>query len=735
MNVSFNKSLFLTNGLWIYLCLVPYWVQAQSDIRIKVGRIIDQATGRGLPNVRVLVRIPKTESGIKTKQPFRTRTDQDGFYRIPIEAKFPDSEITIENIEGYEPIGPENAIKEIAVRQVTSRSRNYELIVEGKNNQKIRKAYFIFNRNSFPFEPSGKFSFRTEAQILDLMPLEIEVQGVGKASGKFTVYKKGIGKDGKWLYWTRDQGEIKQTIKFKLPITESLQRYRVKNIRGEILKNYPIVLRHNGKKIYTNQEGYFSIQMKLDKSDIGNPRDEVDQVDGLNIQMHTTLATYKEKKIDSVKLNKGLKNFERGTKALKEERDSLLSELSAMKYETKISNHKIDYFEKKIQSFERKYLELINRFKKEVLAGLASNDPNMTIKDTIVNLDQFHEYLDYYKKAKSTQDRVRQAQVYTIVSVIVGLLAIVGLLFWSRRRNKQKNKVLKAQKALLESQKTELEQKKGQLEQQATTLEDQNTRLEKQTNRLENQKKQLERQADLIKVLLSEVKHRGGNDLIAIWSMLSNINLSINDAIVKKRLEKAKVYIENLIEVRNSLSYTFDREKQVGDQSSDQMQRELIKIANALFNFHFDEKNHPTFDLSLEVKNVNEGLFKLVSFCVFELINNACKYALKDNGTLPQKVAVTLKQEDEWLKLLVSNTGRGIEEIELFDGQNFSFDKLKDNKGMNIIRRITGLEQGSFQVRTKGIHSEVLEGSMFECSYKYVVVTDPAKVKQVQIEE
>ncbi|OJJ16389.1 hypothetical protein BKI52_34435 [marine bacterium AO1-C] len=683
----------ITYKRWLgVLCLLgsTLLAQGQGDMRTKVGRIIDQATGKGVPNVRIIVRIPKTQSGIKTKQPFRIRTDKDGFYRIPIEVKFSDSDITIENIEGYEPVGPENALKEIAVRQVTSKSRSYELILEGKNNQKIRKAYFIFNRNSFPFELSGKFSFRTEAYILDLMPLEIEIRGMGKASGKFTVYKKGIGKDGKWLYWTREGKGDKQVIRFRLPITESPQRYQVRNSQGDVLKNYQLVLQHNGEKIYTDQNGYFSLQMHLEKSDISNPRDEVDRVDGKVIHMNTNLVIFEETKIDSVKLEKGLKDFQKGSQVLTQERDSLLKELAALKYETRISNDKIDYFEKKIQSFERKYLELINRFKKEVLAGLASNDINLTKQDTIVNLDQFREYLDYYRRAKATQDRVRQVQVYTIVSTIVGLLAIVGLLLWSRKLNKQKNKVLKAQKTL----------------------------LEKQSIQLGDQVNQLNSQEHLIKLLLSEMKHRAGNDLISIQAKISMVRRQVEDEQAKEHLKEARDHIRKLIDIQESLSYSFSNRGEEGIINKSETELRLRNIANTLFNFHFDSKNYPNLTLLVEINDLVKSRFTLVSFCAFELINNACKYAIRRDKATTHSISIVLERAQGFLRLMVSNSGQGIEE-ELFENELFVFGRLSSFKGLNIVKKITELEKGDFKIYTTGVHTEITEGSRFECTYKY----------------
>jgi len=681
MKKSYGTLVFMSISLLVLSLGFSEAAWGQDSTHVMVFRVKNEATGKGLANATLKVKVPISSTEFK-QNPYPTK--EGGYCFIKIDKVLPLSKIKVLSIDGYNIVRRTNRGKNIWVKKTVATATKYQLILKGLNKQPITNAHFKFGTENFSFDEEGKLPFNIQYHFLDQVPVKIDVGGIGYASGVFTVYKEGSGKEGKYMYWTKENGG--KTIKITLPILEKPWQYIVQNSRGERAVNYPIILSHNDTTIKTSQDGSILLRMKLEQPSIKDVLENISRVDGntIDIKKIVKLGSLDvTNRVDTIKLQQKLKELEAENKRLVKEKESLIAEIKSYEKKDVISKSEIQRLKTKVEKLQLDYLQFINKFKKEILMDLASGDrklqEQLSVSDTIVNQATFMGYLDAIVKAQAKQKSLQQRNFYLALSTIIFLLTIVGLLFWFRRRDKKNNQ------------------------------------------KLAEQLSQLNSQENLIKLLLREMKHRIGNDLITIQSKVSSINKKVKDKEAKKYLQETQKHIGKLLDIQESLSYSFSHEDQTSELSKQEMDSRLSNIVSTLFNFHFEKQNCPEFDLRVGIDNLIKSRFTLIGFCIFELVNNACKYALKNcESTSPQKVTIDLMQSTSHIMLVMENTGHGIES-ELFKNGEFLYDNVSSKQGMKIIRKITEVESGWFKIYTAGVHAEITEGSRFECTYKYPI--------------
>ena len=155
--------------------------------------------------------------------------------------------------------------------------KQYQFVLEGFDGQSLKNGILYLDRTGFKFDIKGRLKLKTEITFRDEMPINIELTKNRNIAGRFTAFKKELRPDMPHLYWYRGDEKI---IHVRLPITAKPQKYLIKNTKNEVLKNYPVVLKHNDQAIRTDGKGYLTVRMKILKGDL---KTKVDRIDGKTI--------------------------------------------------------------------------------------------------------------------------------------------------------------------------------------------------------------------------------------------------------------------------------------------------------------------------------------------------------------------------------------------------------------------------------------------------------------------
>lgn len=700
MKTSFNIAC-LSQGIFLCLLLSELaFAQLPDSVNVhaKYGRIINLETKKGIKagvSIRANVPIPKGD-GSRAYNIISTSylTQEKGFYSIAIDRTMDVRNIKVKSIEGFEirNIKDNNDIEVVPRKVIT---REYLLKVEDVAGQVVPNAYFVLSDNEFQLK--GATKFRYPAIFPDPMPLQIKVNDLGAASGTFTLYKKGSGRDKPKLYWTREKKEEVIAITFKLPLRKTHRKYLVKNREGIIFKNYPMKFTHNQKLTYTDQEGHLETKMFLTKADLTLAKGKVDRVDAQEIVVDAPLYDLNDDAKKKDALRKGIHKLDSAKVRWKEKAEALQKRIDSFIRQDSLSPSKAKVLSQQLDHLNHEIQHGLKEVKALMITALVEDTKlrqQLIGSDTTLAKIGFNDLKNLIKRISREKKRT-QKSLY--ISIIVGLMSILILVLWYLKRSKHANFKIRSQKDKLDTQVILLYEQKKQLDDQVT---------------------QLNSQDNLIKLLLSEMKHRVGNHLVSIQSKVSLINRKISDVNAKAHLAETKAHIQKLINVQQSLNYSFATKEQTDILFTDDIKAKLHNIASSLFDFHFDEENRPQINITISLTQLIKSRFTLIAFCVFELINNACKYALKKNNGTTHQVDVQLTKDQTFVTLLVASTGRGITP-DLFKEGEFLFDQVGPSRGMNIVKKITEVESGNFKVFTAGVHEALVEGSKFECSFKY----------------
>jgi YesN/AraC family two-component response regulator len=239
------------------------------------------------------------------------------------------------------------------------------------------------------------------------------------------------------------------------------------------------------------------------------------------------------------------------------------------------------------------------------------------------------------------------------------------------------------------------------------------------TQELKGAYEEMHAQNDFTKLLMHEMRHRVGNDLMAIYLKVNRVYETLTDPKSQQQLQTVRDYLAKLISVRNFLDYTPSLQAASENLPNNAIVGYFDEMAETLQSFYFEQSNQPHIELAIEVATLEKHRLTLIGFCAFELMTNACKYAFKDKDrqTLPAQITVTLHKQAQEIKLTVANNGISMP-AELFgEHKQYLFDKTH-RKGLKIIKGLVGLDQGHLQVYTAGVHPHLSVGTRFECIFK-----------------
>jgi len=239
------------------------------------------------------------------------------------------------------------------------------------------------------------------------------------------------------------------------------------------------------------------------------------------------------------------------------------------------------------------------------------------------------------------QQRRSQLLVLGIVALLVALLAVI---LYSARRNRQKNRRLEALNEELTKTNHQLDQRNAQNE-----------------------------------VLVKEIHHRVKNNLEIISSLLELQSRQTQDETAQLAMLESQARVKSMGLLHQKL---FQNQEQVSIEMRDYFQ----KLSNSLLQT-FDAREQVDVTIDMEPIELDMDTAIPIGLMVNELITNALKYAFPDrrNG----RIEVRLQREDpEHLQLSIADNGVGKEPSNAPKGTGF---------GSQLIQLLTQQLQGVMQ--------------------------------------
>ncbi len=172
-------------------------------------------------------------------------------------------------------------------------------------------------------------------------------------------------------------------------------------------------------------------------------------------------------------------------------------------------------------------------------------------------------------------------------------------------------------------------------------LEEKNTIIQKSLNEKE--------------LLLNEIHHRVKNNLQFIRSMLNLQSRYVHDAHAASVLLDINNRVQTMALVHQKL-YQEDNLKGVEMKS---FLNSLIE--NLLYSFKIDAKSLE-LKTDFDVQSLDIDIANSIGLIINELMTNAIKYAIPENGSA--RVEVSLKQEADYMLLRVADSGKGYKDTE-----------------------------------------------------------------------
>lgn len=349
------------------------------------------------------------------------------------------------------------------------------------------------------------------------------------------------------------------------------------------------------------------------------------------------------------------------------------------------------------------------------------------IKDkTTLQSAQFEVHYQTEKKEQEIENLMRQSELNTLllnkkkdmqillITIIVLLIAIIGLALFFYRRLKEVNANLIKKQVKIETHKKELEVKNDQL-QKANIKAERLSQFKSQflANISHEIRTPLNAITGYAKLLSKNLKIDSNNYYVnQVLQSTDNMMVIISDLLDFSKIEAGKMVLESL---------NFNPVK-------------IITHAISTLKFKAESKN-----IQLEI-HIDPFIPKTIigdphrlSQILINLINNAIKFS--NEG---QIVTIESKCEnhgdDCLMQFSISDKGLGIAEnkletiFESFTQVNSDTSRLYEGTGLglSIVKRLVELQKGNISVKSK-----VKEGSVFEFSISYKIAPNSRKSKEI----
>lgn len=672
---SGKYSIFL---LAFFLLLIYNNVYSQKKNKLRIGRVINQKTLKPVARAMVLVKVMIKNNRRSHSEKLSLVADSDGFYSINTAPHAKLEDIKVLQVIGHQIKSTDKVTHNIRVVP-TIKFYNYLGKLVGVGNMPISGATLKFGQRNVNVNTNGTFKINNTRMFLT-PDSWIDIKVVGEFRGQFRAYSRAvIVNPTRNAHWFKNE---KNEVIIVLPFTRRKAKYYVRNESKKALAGKRVTLYHDGSQQITNKDGYFETNIKLDKTSLSIQNAQIKDIDPQGnivvkeVKIKKTAITAKAKKLPHNTRNfdnplaKDLQNMKA---AFKKKADLFLEKIKKLKQDSSIDKKKLESIalqfntyqqevEKQIRSFTRKMLETL-------LEGNDSLKKQFINKDSLGSLHTLKKLEDTLEKLDKEEERKNKAIGHTYWVIFLSLIFFACLVVWYLQR-KRKNIA------------------------------------------------RLNFQNSLINLLMSELNHRVANNLVAIRSKVSITSKNAESEEAKSSLANIHGYVSQLIKVQSSLDYSMIKESS-GAFDTENIESRFHDLADAVCDLHFEEMKKPYIDMHITVDKLNGKKLSFIGFCMVELVNNVCKHAFRGKQTHDYpKINIKLLDKKGEIKLIVADNGRGIDP-ELFDSKKcFDFEKIKSSKGLKIINKLTKIENGEFNIFTHKVHSEVSEGSRFECNYK-----------------
>ena len=179
---------------------------------------------------------------------------------------------------------------------------------------------------------------------------------------------------------------------------------------------------------------------------------------------------------------------------------------------------------------------------------------------------------------------------------------------------------------------------------------------------------QVQQSRDEKDTLLREIHHRVKNNLQVISALLTLQSTHLKDAQAKTALQEGQDRVQSMALIHKDL-YQHDNLK--GVNTKDYF---VQLIDNLLRSYKIDESK---VQLVIDIQEINLDVDSMIpmGLMVNELISNALKHAFHntDNGI----ISISLKEESNMLKMIISDNGVGVLDIDRMKSQSFGYSLVQ----------------------------------------------------------
>lgn len=332
-----------------------------------------------------------------------------------------------------------------------------------------------------------------------------------------------------------------------------------------------------------------------------------------------------------------------------------------------------------------KTYNLVNNFTKEksiMSATKLSNNLYIFISTSLIPLD-------------STISIIEEQLI--IVSIVVLLLSIVIAYFISKRLSNPIIKISKAAKLI----------SKGKMNTKFETDSDIKELIDL-TNALNDMKKELSKTEELQKDLMANISHDLKTPLTMIKAYAELIkDININNK--EKTISNLDIIIEETDRLTNLVNDILTLTKVENDLEKLELEEfDLIKIIEKIINHHNIYIEKDGYKIEFIHENIDKLIIKAdqkkIEQVIYNLLNNALNYT-GDNKI----VIIEVKEENNYYKIMVKDSGKGIEKSEYDHIFDRYYRSKKNHKryvygtglGLSIVKNILLLHNYDYGVTSK----------------------------------
>lgn len=184
-------------------------------------------------------------------------------------------------------------------------------------------------------------------------------------------------------------------------------------------------------------------------------------------------------------------------------------------------------------------------------------------------------------------------------------------------------------------------------------------------------------------LLIKEIHHRVKNNLTIISSLINLQSSKVKDAHHKSLFDEHRSKIDS-IAIIHELVYKSKNFTEIN------LKKYLNEIISNLLKVYYSDREEVALETDLDEIVVDLSIALPLGLIINEIITNSFKHAFA--GMSNGKISVSLKQEDDFVTLIVSDNGRGLEPK----------DKKELSYGMDILSGLVEQIDGKYSFENHG---------------------------------